>query len=456
MESIDGTVDRLVAFTAGFDLGKVSDRALEAAKVRILDTLGCALGGLDSDPARIAREVATATQEGAVLWGDGRRVSLEDAAFANGVALRYLDFNDTYRAKDGLHPSDNIAALLAVAESRDLPGTSLLEGVIVSYEVQCRFADTVNLSGMGWDQPTSGVIAAALGVGRMLGFDEVRLAEAVSIAIVPHVPLHQARVPELTWWKGCAAAMGARNGLFAARLAELGMQGAIQPFEGRNGLWAQIGQRFDLSALGAEGVALGVQQTNIKMWPVRDSCQLAIETALRARAKAVKGGRAPRIAGVKVVTYASSFKNAAADAELWKPATRETADHSLPFCVAAAVLDGAVTAQTFVDTRFLDADVLGVLGSMEVEVSDDFTALAPSVRSCEVTITLDDGESFTAMMQQTQEQIEVGLPIDVVLRKFDQLAEPVLGSERSVALRQAVLELERVENVREIASLLVA
>lgn len=444
---MDKTVKRLVDFASGFSYDDLPQQAVAATKQRIVDTIGCAIGGYVSPPAHVARRVAyPIVTGGARIWGSLVRTTPESAAFANGVALRYLDFNDTYRAKDGAHPSDNIGAIFACAEERHASGRDVIAGVAVSYEVQSRFADSVPFNSLGWDQPTAGVVAAALGCGKILALRPEQLAQAVSLAIVPNMAMHQARVGELSWWKGAAGANGARQGLLAARLAAVGMEGPFEPFEGRNGVWAQIGERHELARLG--GPVWAVQQSNVKSWPVRDSCQLPIDTTRELLRSSV---RIADIERIQVRTYASAYAGAVADAELWAPKTRETADHSMPVSIAVTLADGGVTPDSFERRRFADADVAALIKRMTIEIDDEFNSQAPARRNCSVEAVLASGERRQAHLVLTQEDIERGKTDAAIMEKFTRLAERYLLAEQ---LSQTLDALSRLEELEDVATLI--
>ena len=256
-----------------------------------------------------------------------------------------LDFNDAYRTLDASHPSDNLPGVLAMAEALGASGRDFILALAISYEIQCRFTDDVPFNDAGWDQPVVGAMACALACGRLLGLEPAQLAEAVALASVPFLCTYQTRAGELSMWKGCAGPNGARNGIFAATLAAEGLTGPYHPFEGVFGIWNQTtGRPYEVN-LPPPGPmsSCGLMQTNIKTYPVRDSCQLPIDTALDLRAKI----DASDIASLHISTYRSAYEGAVKDPELWAPQTRETADHSMPFSVAAALLDGVVTPGTF-------------------------------------------------------------------------------------------------------------
>jgi 2-methylcitrate dehydratase len=246
----------------------------------------------------------------------------------------------------------------------------------------------------------------------------------------------------LSMWKGAAAANGARNGVFAARLAAEGMTGPYEAFDGVFGLWKQtLGKPHDLPELTRGDGVYAVQQSNIKMYPVRDSCQLPVNTA-RALRREVK---ASDIASLKITTYKSAHKGAVADPELWAPKTRETADHSMLVSVAVALIDGDVTTKSFDDARFLDTDVLDLIRRTTVEISDDFSKQAPAVRNCRIEATDATGKTHVAHHRLTDADIERGPSDEEIEAKFMRLTRPFLPEAGQRALFETLNRLETLD-----------
>jgi 2-methylcitrate dehydratase len=363
--------------------------------------------------------------------------------------LRYLDLNDTHRTIDGSHPSDNLSGLVAVAEMRGASGRDLLLALTVSYEIQCRFVDSVPFNDAGWDQPVPGVMACALAAGRLIGLSREQLHHALSLAIIPNLSTYQSRAGELSMWKGCAAANGARQGVFAALLAEQGMAGPYEPFDGVFGLWKQtMGKPYQIKpfATRENGLAFAITQTNLKKYPVRDSCQLPADTAHKLRSE-IAGAE---IAELKIETYRSAYKGAVEDPELWAPKTRETADHSMPVTAAVMLVDGAITPDSFNAERFKAADVLRLIGRTKVTVLDEFTRAAPGVRNCRMSASLSDGRTATAHLAWTQADIARGLSDAEVEDKFRRLTRDVLTPARCRSLLDLLWTLETVADVSEV------
>lgn len=437
---------RLIDYALTLSWDELPAETVRQVKRRVLDTVGGAIGAYAAPASRIARRLAQPVADGpsARVWGSLVATTPEAAAFANGTMLRYLDINDTYRTRDGSHPSDNLGGIVAVAEMLGASGRDMLLALIISYEIQCRFVDAVAFNDAGWDQPVPGVMACALAAGRLMGLSPAQMRDALALAVIPNLCTYQTRAGELSMWKGSAAANGARQGVFAARLAAEGMTGPYDAFDGVFGLWNQtMRQPHDLPGLARGAGAYAVQQSNIKMYPVRDSCQLPVDTAKELRGKLPPA----EIATLKLVTYKSAHKGAIADPELWAPKTRETADHSMLVAVAAGIIDGDVTPATFDDARFLDEDLLGLIRRTEVEISDEFTRQAPGIRNCRIEATDQAGKVHVAHRRWTTEDIERGPGDADIERKFMMLTRRFLPPREQQALFEALNHLDDLDDI---------
>src|SRR5258706_2174459 len=231
--------ERLAAYAHDLRYEDLDAATIERAKTIVIDPIGCGVGAWDERPVRACREIALSVTGPATVIGTHRRTTIELAAFANGAAFRYLDFNDTYVGRFAAHPSDNIAACLAVAEAERASAQELIAAIVIAYEVNCRLVDAFDISARGWDPPVFGLPAVALAAGRLMKLGPGQLGHAVHIAINDHVPLAQTRVGALSDWKGIAAAEAGRNAVFAARLARARLTGPAPIFEGKSGFFAQ-------------------------------------------------------------------------------------------------------------------------------------------------------------------------------------------------------------------------
>jgi len=217
--------ERLAAYAHGLTYDDLDDATIQQVKTLLIDTIGCGVGAWDERPVRICRDIALSTPGPATVFGTKQRAATELAAFANAAAFRFLDFNDTYVGRFAVHPSDNIAACLAGAETERASARELIIAIVIAYEVNCRLVDALDISTRGWDPPVFGLPAVALAAGRLMKLSPNQLAHAVGIALNDHIPMAQTRVGALSDWKGLAAAEAGRNAVFAARLAQAGLSG---------------------------------------------------------------------------------------------------------------------------------------------------------------------------------------------------------------------------------------
>lgn len=386
----DATARALVDFAGSARFTVLAPETIHEGKRRLVDAFGCVADGFDEPVARLARD-ACEPYEGhglVTVWGTGVRATPEACAFANGVMVRCTDFSDTYVGRSRGHPSDMLGALVAVAEARGLPGTTLLRGIAVAYDVYCSFIDAVDINNLGWDQPVYGVLGTALGIARMLDLDPVRTYHAIGLALAPNMALAQSRQGELSNWKACAGPNAGRNGLFAARLAERGMTGPAAVFEGSGGLFDAIG-RFAWH-LPAPDDPSYIGRTHIKRFPVCFHGQSAVDAALRLRARAPD---AAAIRGIRIDTYQTAVGMMGRDPSRWQPATRESADHSLPFVVATALRDGAVVKDSFADACLVDPALRELMRKVAVHLDPALDAQYPQAAPARVTLVLADGNT---------------------------------------------------------------
>jgi len=441
------------------------DSVVHEVKRRLLDSLGCAVGAWNAPPCSIAREMAQSVKvaDGATVWGTGHRTLPDLATFANGAMVRYLDFNDTYLSKEPAHPSDNIAAVLAAGESAHASGARVIQAIALAYEIQCRLCDAAALRPRGWDHVTYGSISSALGAAKVMKLSESQTRQAVNLAAVANVALRQTRVGDLSMWKACACSNASRNGLFAAQLARLGMTGPAPIFEGDKGFMKLVSGPFELARLGGRPAQDGtpvpfkILDTYIKHVPVEYHAQTAVEAALALRADLIReeGADAIRtLADVEIGSYEVAREIIGRDPEKWRPATRETADHSFPYCVAAALMDGRLTLQSFSPKRLADPALSELMSHVRVVSLPDFDGAYPDRMPTRLTAITAKGTTY-----RTQVDLPLGHPgrplsDQQVEDKFRRLASRRLSGTRLTRLITFVWNLEDVHDIGTLMPLL--
>ena len=439
--------DKLAQYCADFRYDKLPKEAAHEAKRRVIDSLGCAMGAYLMDPPKIAREIARSAKSdlGATVIGTSHQSTPELAAFANGTMFRYLDFNDTYLSKEPAHPSDNIAALLAIAEAFDCSGDDLIAAIVLSYEIQCRLCDAYSVRSRGWDHVTYGSFSTTAGCGNLLEFTADQYVSAFGLAATPNNAMRITRAGELSMWKGCAFANASRNGVFATLLAHLGMTGPSPIFEGDMGFFDQIcgGDRFDIERLGSGAEPYMINKTYIKKYPAEYHSQSAIDAALDLIEE--HGGKftPDEVEELEIATFTACWEIIAKDPEKNRPQSRETADHSLQYMTCAALVDGYVWHDTFDEKRFRDEDLLSLVAKTKVIADPEFDKMYPQQGiPNRLTLRTKDGKAYTKTVSAPRGHALNPMTDDEVVAKFRKMAEPMLRGSQIDDVLERVWHLE--------------
>lgn len=439
----------LARFARRVQYESLPEKTVAEVKRRVIDTLGCLVSGYDADASIAARKLAERYEmpKGATIIGLGKKAAVDVAAFANGTAVRYLDYNDTYLSVEPLHPSDVIAPLLALAEERGVSTKRLIASIAAAYEVGVIFCDEASLKANGWDHVNYITLATVVGGANLLGLPEEVTEQALALAIVPHAAMRQTRNGEISMWKGAAAANAARNAVFALQLAECGMKGPYEPFEGTMGMNRQmLNRKLNVDRvvrkLDSCTSPQGITNTFVKNWPVEYMTQSAIEAALVLR-KELTG--LEEVEHIHIDTFQMAYDVLAKDEQKWAPKTRETADHSLPYIVMVALEDGKIDLDTFAPERLANPKTLERMKSiLTIEVSEEMNAGYPEGNPNRITIRLKDGRVLQKLVKypsghranpMTNEQIEA---------KFRRLTTGYLSKEQQAQALQDLWKLEQL------------
>ena len=446
--------ERLSAYAAELHYDVLPAETVHEVKRRLLDTLGCAMGAYRSEPATIARTLAQTVSSNmpATVIGTAHKSSPEMAAFANGVHFRYLDYNDTYLSREPAHPSDNLSAVLAIAEPFGASGKDIITATVLAYEIQCRLCDAASIRARGWDHVTYGSFSTSLAAGKLLGLTETQLTHAQGLAGVPNNAMRQTRVGMLSHWKGCAFANASRNGVFAALLAKHGMTGASEVFEGEMGFWKQVSGPFTLDTFGGEDTPFMINQTYIKYYPAEYHSQSAIDAALALRPQL---GSVDAIEKITIETFDAAVEIIGGEPEKWRPTTRETADHSLPYCVAVALTDGKVTLDSFDAAHLQNQSLLALVQKIEVKANAELNTRYPEGIPNRITIQAKDGATHSHEVTFPRGHAHNPMTDAEVETKFRALAEPLLPASHIAEILERCWNLEAQTDISQLLSLFV-
>lgn len=403
MGSSDQVADALASFVceARPDL---PTETISFAKLVLLDSLAVALGALEHPAAQAARSYAQlfpAQSAASTIWGTSIRVTPETAALVNGVPLRGYDFNDLYMGRNEGHPSDIIPGVVAAAEWNGASGHDVLRALAIGYEIALHLLDTINVSKAGWDYVNLTSIAGTCAIGSVLRLSQRQLAEALAITVIPHaasIEVESGKLNkrgDLTMWKRFNGSDAIRQSVYACLLASAGVEGAVDAFVGAHGFLKLLNTADDamprlLERLTERGPLQRITQVTLKRWPVGSRAQSAIQSALEVRSQ-VKDIAAIR--EVRVSTQEGVYHHLVRSRkDPWHPFSRETADHSLPYIVAAALIDGVVNPNSFTVEKVQDAARQALLDKVKVRVAPEVETGNPGAFLSKVDIELASGE----------------------------------------------------------------
>jgi 2-methylcitrate dehydratase len=307
----------------------------------------------------------------------------------------------------------------------------------------------VGLRDRGWDQGVFVVLGTAAGAAKLLDLTSEETANALAIAVTANIPTRQTRAGELAMWKGCATAAAARSGVFAALLAKKGMTGPTAAFEGRHGLCEQVTGPFELGALGGSGVPFAIERSNVKFFPAEYHSQAPLWLALELRKKV----RIDDIESIDVQTYYTAWSEIGSEPEKWHPKTRETADHSLPYLLSAALVDGAITADSFTDARIADPQLSQLMQRIRVSENKAYTAEFPAKLTTSIEVTTRDGRKLNENVSYPKGHAKNPMADADIESKFAGLAQAVMPDTAQNALLDALWRAEEASDVGSVTDL---
>lgn len=452
----DRILNHLCDYALKLSYSDLPQEVIRRTKQIVMDTVGCALGGAESPPAKIARAAASeiTSANPATVLVSGQETSPDLAAFANGVMIRYLDFNDTYAGSPTCHPSDLLAPVLAVVDAKNGTGKDAILGTVLGYEVLCGLTNFGSKErGRTWDQSTYGVIAAAVVAAKLFGHTKEQMANAISLAASSHISLEQIRRGQISHWKGCALANASRNAVFCAMLAAKGMTGPEEAFEGKAGFLNSTGIRFEIMPFADSAESYRIMKARLKAFPSGYFSQSAIEAILHLRSEI------PNLDDVKEVrlqTFPAGYEIMGSGEANWQPETRESADHSLPFVMAVALMEGSLEIRHYDQMYYKRPDVRALMQKIKVRIGEEPVAAWPEVPLNIIDVEMNSGKVVSTKVAYHLGHFKRFMTDDQQERKFRPLAKPLLPERQINDLLACLRRLDEVEQIGELISLTVA
>jgi len=438
-------VNSLADFVVKASFEMLSKAAVQQLKIRTLDALGCAIGALNSEPVlAIKQQLKDFDGSSHCRLIGGGKAAPDRAAFFNGTLIRYLDFNDSYLAKgETCHPSDNISAMLSASEYAKKDGRDYLTALAVAYQVQCRLSDVAPVRAKGFDHTTQGAYAVAAGVSRALGLTASQTANAIAISGTSYNSLRVTRTGALSNWKGLAYPNTALGATHATFLAMRGITGPQEVFEGNKGFMDSIAGQFEIDWRKED--LERVTKTIVKKYNAEIHSQATIEGALELKEQhKLKPEEIDHI-NIETFDVAYNIIGGGEEGDKTQVATKEEADHSLPYLVAVALLDGQIMPEQYLPGRIQKSDVQELLRKINIRPSTFYSQHFPKEMPCRISIILHNGKEFSKEKKDYEGFITRPITWDQIVRKFKKLSDPHITDLLQKEIVATVKNLERIK-----------
>ncbi len=440
-DTITATMARWAAELQFDDIG---ERAVHEAKRYLLDSLGCAFGGYRQEDARIALEVLEdiAGQGPATIIGSGRQVDAVSASLANALMVRVMDYNDIYWQQDPSHPSDLIPAALACGERAGKRGRDLIVGIVLGHEFEMRLCEAAfpGIRERGWHHATLTAFASPIVAGRMLDLSWQQIQHAVGISASRHATLGAVTAGKLTMMKNTVDPMATQSGVLAALLAQRGYTGPEHVIDGKEGLVHCFGPEWKLDVLvEGLGATWRIERCGMKAFPTEALTHAPISAVLDIVRQHDLTPEQVKTVHIRSLARAADIL---ADPSKYDPRTKETADHSLPYVIAAAIVDRQVTPAQFEPGRIMDERIREQLRKVVVVADPEIERLFPKLQRVAVTIETTDGRKLSQQLDYPKGDPRNPLSDEEIEQKFDALASPILSEKARAQVKDAVWNLE--------------
>ena len=444
----------------------LQDEVVNEAKRYLYDSIGCAYGGYHTKDVKILHDIYTemAGKREATVIGYGDRIPAVNATLVNSLMIRALDFNDIYWKEDPSHPSDLIPAALSVGEMVGASMKEVITAIVLAYEFEqrlCLFASP-GVRERKWHHATLTQFVSPIVAGKMLGLNEDQMVNAIGISGSHNHTIGCPTAGKLTMMKNTVDPMAVQSGVFAALMAKRGYSGTEAVFEGKEGFmdtflgWNAKEQKVDpVSMKGRDGVSdwkwniekliggLGesfkILECSMKAFPT----EALTHTHLSATLNAVVKNKITydQIESVTLTTLAQAY-DILFDPHKYRPESRETADHSLPYCIAAALVDHKITTQSFSDQKLKDPRIWEVIDKIKGEPSQEFEKMFPAKQPSKVVVKTKDGKEFSEYLEYPKGDPREPMTMEDLDNKFEGLVGNLLTKARQQEVKEAIFNAE--------------
>jgi 2-methylcitrate dehydratase len=434
----------------------------------LYDSIGCAYGGYHTKDVKILHDIYTemAGKREATVIGFGDKFPAVNTTLINSLMIRALDFNDIYWKEDPSHPSDIIPAALSVGEMVGASMKEVITAIVLAYEFEqrlCLFASP-GVRERKWHHATLTQFVSPIVAGKMLGLNEDQMVNAIGISGSHNHTIGSPTAGKLTMMKNTVDPMAVQSGVFAALMAKKGYSGTEAVFEGKEGFmdtflgWNAKEQKVEqVSIKGRDGVSnwkwnvekliggLGesykILECSMKAFPTEALTHTHLSATLNAVTK--NNITYDQIETVTLTTLAQAY-DILFDPHKYRPESRETADHSLPYCIAAALVDHKITTSSFSDDKLKDPRIWEVIDKIKGEPSQEFEKMFPAKQPSKVVVKTKDGREYSEYLEYPKGDPREPMTMEDLDNKFEGLSEKLLAAGRRKEVKEAIFNAEQL------------
>jgi 2-methylcitrate dehydratase len=435
------TISRIWAeFAAGLKFSAISDEAINCAKRFLLDSIGCAIGGSHHEDINIMRETLDdlgGTPQ-ATIYGESKKTDVVSATLLNALKVRVMDYNDIYWVQDPSHPSDLIPVASSVGEFEKKSGQEILAAIVLAYELEMRLCEFAvpGIRERGWHHATLTQLASPVVASYMLGNTVDQTVNAIGINGSHNATLGAVAAGKLTMMKNTVDPMASATGVFAALMAKRGYIGTEAIFEGKEGICQQMGEGYDMGKLtDGLGDSWRITQCAFKAFPTEALTHSHITATLALVKEHDIKPEAVQSVLVKTIARAADIL---ADETKYHPETKETADHSLPYVVSAAILDRQITPLQFTQEKIHDPKLRELLPKIKVVADPELEKIFPEKKPSIVEITTTDGNTVTTSVDFPKGDPRNTMTNEELEEKFEALTAEAYPPEQQAAVKKEI------------------
>ena len=451
------TISRKIArFALNLKYEDLPEEVVYQVKRYLFDSIGCAFGAMNTKDVnaiyKIYREMGGKPE--ATVIGFGDKFPAVNTTLINSLMIRALDFNDIYWKEDPSHPSDLIPAALSVAERQGKSTEDVIVAIVLAYEFEqrmCEFA-VPGVRERKWHHATITQFVSPIVAGKLLDLNEDQMVNAIGINGCHNHTIGCPTAGKLTMMKNTVDPMSVQSGVFAALMAKEGYTGTEAIFEGKEGLMDVFGPDWDeQKLLKGLGDSFKILECSMKAFPT----EALTHTHLTATLKLVKENdiKPEEIKEVVVTTIARAC-DILFDPHKYKPDSRETADHSLPYCLAAAIVDRQITTNSFSEEKLKDPKIRAVINKIKGDASIEFEKMFPAKQPSRVIIRTNKGGEFSQYLEYPKGDPREPMTDKDIAEKFNALSSKVLNSERQKEIRDAIFNFEKIDTIKDFMEML--